>query len=245
MIIELGYLFNDYTLNVFTDASVNKNSDGTFDCCSGCTLYHGNTVVSKTQVLLDSTNNQAEIYAILMGINAAIEYTKENSGVESVNLFSDSKISIFGLREWITNWSNNVNEKVMYSSSGQPVKNQSIFLDCIYKILDNNFPISLYHVHGHKNPDINKHVEEFKRNFEKYNYLQDSHIDINLTRKLMKCNEQIDWITRETLRLMGGNVSKNHQNGFNYYKDMLMYPVYREGQSLQPYLNLINNRKLN
>lgn len=143
-------LFDKSTLNIFCDASIAAFDDETIGC-PGCittsVIPASLTILEKDlRILRNSTNNQSEITAILMAVNQALKY---RDMYETINIFSDSKISVYGLRTWIFNWINNINNGVMYSSSGTPVANQQIFMHIINTIVYNGLQVRIYHQKGH------------------------------------------------------------------------------------------------
>ena len=199
IILTKDDIFNKETLNIFTDASIITLRDKSYIetiGCPGCYVIGGDTELElNTQILRNSTNNNSEITAIFMGVLAAQKY---RSYFRYINLFSDSKISVLGLREWIFNWINSAKEGVMYSSSGKPVANQDIFLQIVYFIINNNLPINLFHVNGHISPTNITQILEAKKTF-----ITSNHINIDVDEELIAsfaiCNDVIDNATRQIL----------------------------------------------
>jgi len=150
----MSIFFKSNTLNIFCDASIKNLDDGvTIGCPSTIvvqTFNNGKSMIINQEHSLYScvTNNSSEILAILLGVNKAIFYKKY---FDTINLFSDSKVSIFGLREWVFNWVANIVDGKIYSSSGTLVSSQVIFLKIIKNILDNDMKINLYHQKSHVN----------------------------------------------------------------------------------------------
>lgn len=140
-------LFEHNTVNIFCDASIYKTYEETIGCPGSIVVINDQIVDQSIEIYRFSTNNHSEINAILMAVTQALRYV---NGCNRINIFSDSKISVFGLKEWIFNWINTRDDTgIMYSSSGQPVANQNIFLNIIRKIVSNNLNFNLYHQKGH------------------------------------------------------------------------------------------------
>ena len=59
----------------------------------------------KSKLLFDTTNNNSEITAILLGVYEAI---KNKDKYKKIKLLSDSMICISSLRLWIFSWINNI-----------------------------------------------------------------------------------------------------------------------------------------
>ena len=202
-------IFNNPNIyNIFTDASIIKTIYGETIGCAGAvgvpSLNSENTIVS-TQILRNSTNNNSEITAILLGIHMALNVPKNYK----INLFSDSKICVYGLREWIFNWANNrLPDGTMVSSSGTPVANQNIFLDIINLIIVNKLPINIYHQKGHVTNTEDSLSNATKVFFESNGILLDKNDVINIS----DMNNYIDNYTRAKLNTYmdnKNNVGKN------------------------------------
>ena len=90
-------------INCYTDASITYDLEGsTYVASPGyCITIDGQIVESKNKVIYDATNSYGELYAIYMGVLALKKFGDQN---RVLNLFSDSRISIMGLRSWIFNW---------------------------------------------------------------------------------------------------------------------------------------------
>lgn len=216
-------IFRDNVVNIFTDASVLKTSQGETISCGGAIIVLGDESEThhNVEVLRDSTNNQGEIMAINIGIDFAIKITNfhRNAGlhVPEINLFSDSKISVCGLRQWIFNWINCSSGGVMYSSSGNPVANQDIYKSIIYKIVNNNININLYHQKGHVIENQDKSVINAQRVFNESNGTKVNNLD--LIRRLSYYNNMIDVITRNCLYI------EKDKGSFNTKMENIRCPI--------------------
>lgn len=148
-------MFN-HILNVFADASINTKLG---IACAGAMLYDAETnyqqYPNQTEyiVQINATNNSAEILAICGAINLAyVNMCANGYSVDStiVNVFSDSKISLIGLREWLFDWVRRQSDAgVLYNSSGNVVANQVRFIDIVRMILDDRMNVRFIHQRGH------------------------------------------------------------------------------------------------
>lgn len=227
-----SHLFNKDTLNIFTDASIIKYPDGETVGCAGAHIITGsdpvNNILEQPRTIIrNTTNNNSEIKAILLGIQRALVYRNR---YKTINLISDSKICIYGLREWVFNWVNDsVNSDVLIGSQGDPVANQDVILQIIYTIINNGLVINLYHQKGHVR-DSEKSLTEAKNTFINSNHIQDD-IDIELIKNISIANNIVDNFTRETLKSYPripqpvpiNNLVSFTYNGFdtNRYKELL------------------------
>lgn len=220
MIIPYGYFVNENTVNIFTDASITKISIGGEDTYIGSpgadAYYMGERICSLRNIIPLCTNNESEIVAIRMGLDIA---AKMNPNLK-INLFSDSKLSVYGVREWIYNWIRNESDGIIYGTGG-PVKNQQHFLLAVYSILQMNKPINLYHIRGHRNPakyrDRKVFVESFRRENKISNILDEQLVDFFLS-----ANAYVDKTTRDLLKQYNipSNLQIYHpcQQVFNYHE---------------------------
>ena len=177
-------------------------------------------------ILSNTTNNESEIYAIKMGIYEARRLRSLYGENIIINIFSDSQISINGLRSWIFNWVNNIKDGIFIGSSGLPVKNQNIFIQIIDAILKYNIKVNLFHVRGHMN-NVNC-TEDFIHSFRTVN-----HAIINpiIAKPLMEYNDMVDKYTRKIL----------YQNsGFSNYTRMVEYSHGYTESDLDKYKKLIS-----
>lgn len=139
-------VFTDDALNIFTDASIRKIKGGETLGCAGMLAVIGNGERSydRFQIIRNTTNNNSEIKAIRLGVEEAI---RNKNGFRTIRLFSDSQISIFGIRDRIFKWQ--VKQGSLRGYEGTPIKNQEIMLEIVHMIVDNNLKIEFYHQAGH------------------------------------------------------------------------------------------------
>ena len=141
-------IFTPEAINIFTDASILKINSVETIGCAGCILVFGELIDKNIQedyqIIRNTTSNNSEIKAIRLGIQNVLKYKNQ---YKKIRLFSDSQISIFGIRDRIFNWKY-INGTYI-GTEGIPIKNQDIFLEIVYTILENNLNIEFYHQKGH------------------------------------------------------------------------------------------------
>jgi hypothetical protein len=164
--------------------------------CSGyVTVIHGDIVDSNYKIFYDGTNNFGEIYAIYMGIQSLVSLKDYDL---FLNLFSDSKISVFGVRDWIFNWVKNMDSNyVLKTASNISVANQDVFVNVVNNILQANSHISIYHQKGHRNPDNVNNMENCISLFSKMN--GGEQINIDIAREISYYNNLVDKTSRDIL----------------------------------------------
>ena len=220
--IKCNDIFNDKTLNIFTDASVYKCNNETLGAPGYVAVIGENIVDQRAIILRESTNNESEIYAIYMAIQFAL---LNRDKVKVINIFSDSQFSVFGLREWIFGWVNHIKNDRLYNSSDKTVANQHIFMNIIYTILYYDLKVSIYHNRGHF---TSNQIKEFIRLFKKHNFLNDE-IDYQAAYKIMYYNDIVDKNTRSLLhttkpfppKLEIPDYLARNDLDLNHYKELL------------------------
>lgn len=196
-------LCNPNTLNIFSDASILQIKNGAkIDYYIGCpgisVWYMDNKIGEYSEVYTKVTNNFSEIRAIFLAVWAARQYKIQYPMIKYINIFSDSKISICGLRDWMFGWIQKNNDGVLMSTSGV-VKNQEHFIKIIKFICDNNLSLRFYHVRGHHDHNTQKELIQFRNSFRRENHINDM-IDDNLVRYLIRGNSDVDHLTRRPLK---------------------------------------------
>lgn len=154
--------------DIYTDASIDLNRRVG---CAGALVVNrkkDEIVNNVFGIKLNATNNMSEIIAIWLGIYQAINLLYTEQTPFHVNLFSDSQISLFGMREWIYGWIKNRKGNSMIASSGV-VANQEWFRDCYHAILASGIKMKLFHQKGHVNVDSSKSLFEADRMFRTSN----------------------------------------------------------------------------
>lgn len=231
--------FNFSTLNIFTDASIEQLPTGEYVSCSGAVAYTGTfedtrIVEEVFQINRDSTNNNGEIIAIKKGIELAIKHKKE---FDNFNLFSDSKICVYGLREWLRNWVRASKGNILIGSQNTPVMNQNEIITCINLILSNNLPIRLYHQKGHaKDKNLSVSLQTFKTS----NFIEEKYIANQLLTLINSCNDYVDVTSRNTLI---ENISQKrdiYSKPISKPTQLIEY-IYDPKMDLDYYMSLVKN----
>lgn len=143
--------FNDETICIFTDASsqdpiFSKGIKSPYTAPAYC-VYHNNTCIEQgATILLNSSSQQGELYALLLGVQASVKYKGYR-----IKIFGDNQNAIIGIREWLYKWVIDTNNFRNILGPDGRIKNQDYYMDIIYTILGNQIPLELYHVKGHVN----------------------------------------------------------------------------------------------
>jgi ribonuclease HI len=223
-------------VNTYTDASIVKNKDGVFISCAGyVTTFHNEIIDKGTKIMNNATNNYGEITAIYMGIQSLLSFKEYDV---FLNLFSDSKISVFGLKEWIYKWLKNADPetRMLINSSGDRVKNQEIFCNIIHYIVKNKTHLSIYHQPGHQNPSNVNQLELVRQSFRENN---NTEITDDIIREICYYNNFVDNMTRNCLIEV---VNHLDFNGQQYRKPKPVVSRVLNWDIMQQYKNLIEGK---
>lgn len=220
------------TCNVFCDASIDLQSHV---ACAGAIFVNedASKIITEYQILQNNaTNNSAEILAVLTALRAALSI-REIYGYTQFNIFSDSKISIFGLRDWVYNWVKNQipTSGCFIGTSGDPVKNQDYYKECIRLIIDNELHVNFFHQHGHVNIENIRKVMQAYVSFVNFNKIAPEDAGVNIGYACYY-NNLVDIRTKNTLEQIrngeDSNVPLEFKNPIIYYISASDIDRYRE-----------------
>ena len=230
-------LGNENTLNIFVDASLTTLEDGTMVTCSGALAVVDATTANPKIIdrlfciNVNSTNNHGELMAILKGIELAIAHKHQFS---KINIFSDSKISVYGIRDWCYKWFNNIEDpyKTIISSTGAPVSNQELIISIIRAIAFNNLSVSIYHQKGHVDIRNREKVINAMKTFNANNFFDNERNKIwttyyqTITMSIF--NSMVDSLSRQYLEnLSASDLCNIYFNPFKYGMTQDLFSQYK------------------
>lgn len=221
------------TIDIFTDASVLGKVDvvkGNRVCGGAVSVINDMRDIEYHCVIDRNTNNYGELTGLYLAVQIAAEY---KDVVDEFNIYSDSNISVMGLKEWIYNWITHMDENgIMYTGSGNAVANQTIIksiIDLIINTFDpNRHKINFIHCKSHvkinSTAGIHSAYNCLSRN---YRLVPDDLMD--KIPYIQKWNNYIDESTRESLIRMQYGVDYKLDEGKctpAFFDERLIYPVY-------------------
>jgi len=193
---------NEYTLNIFTDASFTKVQGRDYTCGGAVVTINGSIVDIEYRIYNDSTSNYGELEALSLGVGLA---SKWRNRVNCINIFSDSQVSVFGIRDRIHNWTLGKDGK-LHGYGGTVIKNQDLFVEMVYIITRNQLPINFYHQKGHVSVNNYDSLNNAIHVFCSSNGIREQ-VDINLIKFITDMNNYVDKYTRKKLHTEELNVS--------------------------------------
>lgn len=205
-------------LEIFCDASIKTFSNQRTFSCAGAVSGTGET---KIEILPDATNNKGEITAIFLAVKLAQELLQNTTEPVTINIYSDSKISVYGLKFWMNKWVEMMYNGVLYTPQGDRVKNQEIFIQIYDFLARNNLKINLYHCKGHVNVMNEKQMVNAANVFYESNGFMP---DRDLLTRVSFYNDKIDNLTRNYLSDIDPNMTNtilDNSNGEKMYHYVL------------------------
>lgn len=187
---RIDLFYNNNVLNIFCDASISK----TTGCYGVAAVCMDNIIDTNYRIVSNTTNNNSELKGLRSAISMANKY-KYN--FQTINIFSDSQISIFGLRDYIYKWKFNPKDGLLYGSSKNPIINQSIFIEAYYMLKElNEFNINIYHQAGH----VDNTVESLNKAYNVFLRSNGFAVDLNTIRYISTYNNFVDMSSRDILK---------------------------------------------
>lgn len=219
-------LFTSQTLSIFTDGSIRsiEGYKNHWDVCAAAVAYDRDCISADTLIMRDSTNNAAELMAIQLGVNLALQLQHSHRH-NRIILFSDSEYSVNTLRTWIWGWIRNSaydrNDLRTYAglrtNRNSPVQNKEIILsiiDSICLFANTNQSFNLFHCISHQKTNYAMIRDQFLRINNLEITLDDAEI-IGLR------NDTVDRLAYTTLR--DGNSREGHPFPFYTVPNMDKY----------------------
>jgi len=189
---------NKDVLNIFCDASTNKEGHNKYNACAGAVAVNENIILEEDfRVISGGTSVKGEISAIKQGIFLAYyTYAKSKYKFKTINLFSDSQLAIYGIRDRILSW--DCKNGKLYGYGNDPIMYYEDFFEMINFIVDKDFKINFYHQKGHVNSSDLDSIKYAVKTFEASNY-ERNQIPYDFIRYISSWNDYVDKKSRSIL----------------------------------------------
>ena len=195
-------IYNDYTLNIFSDASMDNINNV---CCYGSIAACRDSILNQSFfVRKDTPINHAELLGIIHSLNYAYQY---QNMFRVINIFSDSLININTLRNLDTlklrEIENGILNDYELCRGNKPLANQQAIKEAYYliQVLKNNPNVIVNFIYqpGHQFND-NGRLKSLKDGYVKYKVNNNTE-DINkqLLVYLSRYNDYVDRFTRSAI----------------------------------------------
>lgn len=196
---SIEMIHNSETLNLFSDASMRTIGKGKLGTCYGSVAVCKDDIIDEVfRVQSLSTVPAAEIRGIRCSITLALQYRYR---YRCINIFSDSQIALFGLRDYIYNWYYNPGDNMLYNRHQKlPVKNQELYIETFLMLeeLRRTNIVGLFHQSGHVDSFVDD-LRESIRVFKKSNNISGK-VDYNVARYIALYNNYVDNKSRSMIR---------------------------------------------
>lgn len=218
-------------VNIFADASINTT---TKVACAGAIAVSTNfkkIIQERYMKQVNATNNSAEILAIALAVKVAIEFKQANM-YDKFRIYSDSKLCIYSLREWVFRWVYNQDKYCnLIKSDGETVSNQEYIRQIVRLIIDNNLDIEFYHQKGHVTA-TEASLRKSHKFFTDTNYGVSPELLGTTVEQVSMYNNMVDKNTKEILR---------YDNSFVNYEAVYPFAFYISIPDIEKYKKLINS----
>lgn len=207
---------NKNTLNIFSDASMRKRGNILDSCYGSVAVCQDDIVDELFRINSECTVPAGEIRGIRCSLSLA---DKWKYMFKNINIFSDSQIALFGLRDYIYNWKYNPADNMFYNGRNKLnlVKNQELYLECfqLLNILKQTNIVNLYHQCGHVDNGKDNLINAIEV-FKKSNNIHGK-VDYNTIRYISIYNNYVDSKSRSFIRR-----TNTYEN--IYYDPVSFYP---------------------
>lgn len=208
--MKLWDIKNETSLNIFCDASIKKIGKHKYHGCYGAiAVFMDQALDDSYRICTDTTNNESEIKAIRSGVSIALKHRYQ---FQTINIISDSQISIFGIRDRIFRW-NNVNGTIC-GYKQIPISNQSVFLEILDMITISGININFWHQKGHVSTRQRTSMDNAMHVFKSSNGIRED-VDIGLIKYISFWNNKVDQSTRSLL--YSSDLSNVYTDALTFY----------------------------
>lgn len=218
----ISMIKNPDTLNIFSDASMRPRTKNILDTCYGSVAVCCDDIIDELfRLSSDTTVPAAEIRGIRCSLSLAFKY---RYNYRIINIFSDSQLALFGLRDYIYGWKYKPDGQI-YNKSAKIVKNQELFVECFQLLneLRKTNIVNLYHQPGHVDNGM-QNLKDAIQVFKRSNRIT-GRIDYNVIRYISLYNNYVD------------NKSRSFIRGINVYENTFVDPLI-----FYPKPDIFNNR---
>lgn len=155
----------------------------------------GDTIIdSDYRINSSKTSNYGEAQGVLLALGFAIKYKDQ---YPIINIFSDSQITIFNIRDRYMSWK--YKKDNYYNKSTGVVQNQSLFVEMMQLICQYDLHVNFFHMKGHVNQRKFDDVRKAADVFACSNRISSNKIDYAFIRYISNYNIIVDITSRSIL----------------------------------------------
>ena len=192
--IRIEDFMGENTINIFSDASMTKGPGKSFVGCYGVIAMNKHTELERQcKIATNTTVNNSEIKGIRLAIDVAIKYRPR---CPIINIFSDSQISVFGLRDRMRTWT--VQNQTMYGYGHAKIASQEVYLEIARIVTEASLYFNLFHQKGHVQASNYESIREATHVFRASNGIR-GQVDHEFIYWISQMNDKVDKYTRTNL----------------------------------------------
>lgn len=216
-------------INCYTDASTMRVNDTMMSSAGYMIIADGKVINSQYTIIDHVDNSYGELYALFMGIKAVLKYSYRN---RPINIFSDSMVSVDGLKTDVFRWHRE--SGTLLAGSGGKISYQNVYSHIIHEVVNHHMKINIYHIMSHMNLRYKEERDRFRTCFNGINMkdIGDDTID-----ELVHYNSLVDEMVKHSLKAFiegetcGPAMCRNSEVAFHI-------PI--DDRTLQQYAGLVN-----
>ena len=187
-------IFTDASTTAVTETSICEATAPAFFVIKGKDTEHPISV--KTDFLDYATSPYAELYAILMGVQAAVKIASKERGAK-FNLFSDNIMGVNTIRYFNIQKNNREIELAVEHNNRDRYEYNMLKRRIIKTIRDHRLKIDFYHQRGHLSAGTDMCISQCVDMFPIHNEFKT--VDYDLAEILCRCNGYVDRKSRDEL----------------------------------------------
>lgn len=226
---SLSMIYNEETLNIFSDASMRPRQKGILDTCYGAVAVCKDSMIDEWfRIFSGCTVPAAELRGMRCSLTLAHMYKPQ---FKYINIFSDSQLALLGLREYIYNWRIDPANATLYNgpkNAPKEVKNQELYVE-LFQLLESlrqTNIVNLYHQCGHVSNGVDN-IKHALITFKKSNNIY-AKVGYDLIRYISVYNNYVDNKSRSIIRTT------------NIYENTFIDPVsFYPQTSLPPQIKIV------
>lgn len=224
-------IINPWTINIFSDASTSiKYRGAPTDVCYGAIAFCGYQKLDEWyRVLHDSTSNHGEIKGINLAVRLAIDLINRGYIAHKINIFSDSQLSVFGIRDRCFRWKEADNHVYSPNGENQLIASQEVFIETMQLIVEYGLPVFIWDQKAHIAMSNPASLKQAKKAFQNFNR-PPATVDDDFIYYISQNNNEVDKTSRRILK-------QTEVYNKNYYEPLYFIP--------NEYIDLLHKYKHN
>lgn len=148
VISKINDIYNDKTINIFSDASYTKYENQFNVSASTSIAVVGDTIIDSIQGAHTAETNI--VFEEYRGLVSSLYLANRYAGqYPNINIFSDSSLAVKGIRDYYNNWK--IKNNTLCDSRNKPIKHQSCFVEMaeLFNNITHTNNVGIFHQKAH------------------------------------------------------------------------------------------------